>query len=289
MSGPTLRAACVQVNAGLEVEPNLEIAADLARKAAKDGADLITFPENVACIAHGRRKLIARAFDPVDNTALAFFQDLAQEVGAWLLIGSLHVRVSSEKAANRCFLIDPAGTVTATYDKIHMFDVDLQGGESYRESAIFEPGRQAVLADLPQARLGLTICYDVRFAALYRALAHGGATIMSVPAAFTKKTGQAHWHTLLTARAIETGSFIIAPAQTGTHDEGRETYGHSLIVAPWGEVLADAGSEVGVVVADLDMSLVDKARQAVPALTHDVEIALPEVEPATPLPLRASL
>ncbi len=269
MSTNVQRVACVQVNASLDVESNLETASDLARKAAADGAALIAFPENVACIAHGRKKLLERAFDPDNNLALNHFCRLARETGAHLLVGSLHIRVSAEKAANRCYLIDPKGEVAAWYDKIHMFDVDLADGESYRESAIFEAGARAVLADLSWAKLGMTICYDVRFPALYRNLAHAGATIMSVPAAFTEKTGKAHWHTLLKARAIETGSFVLAPAQTGTHDEGRQTYGHSLIIGPWGDVLADAGTEVGFVAADLDFSVLDQVRSAVPSLTHD--------------------
>ncbi|HET8728333.1 MAG TPA: carbon-nitrogen hydrolase family protein, partial [Alphaproteobacteria bacterium] len=195
--------------------------------------------------------------------------------------GSLAIRLDGDRVANRSLLFDPAGRIVASYDKIHMFDVDLAGGESYRESATFRPGERAVVAPVAvpggSAGLGLTVCYDVRFAYLYRALAQAGADILSVPAAFTVPTGRAHWHVLLRARAIETGCFVIAPAQTGEHDRGRRTYGHSLIVSPWGEVLADAGEEVGFVTADLDLSLVGQARTMVPALGHDRGFEGPEV------------
>ena len=262
-------AACVQVNAGPEIEPNLRAAGELVRRARDAGADFIALPENVASITQGRQKVLARAHAEADHPGIPFFRDLARETGAVLLVGSLAIRLSETQVANRSYLIDAAGAVRATYDKIHMFDVDLAGGESYRESATFRPGSQAVVAATPWAALGLTICYDVRFAYLYRALAQAGAEVLAVPAAFTRKTGQAHWHVLLRARAIETGSFVVAPAQTGTHDEGRQTFGHSLIVAPWGEVLADAGEEVGFVTARIDLARVAEARQAVPALQHD--------------------
>lgn len=273
----SVRVACVQVNAGLEVDENLAIARTIALQAAAAGAKLIAFPENVACVAQGKDKLLARAFDPAENTALAQFCDLARETGAWLLVGSLHVRTGHDMAANRSFLIDPSGVVTAWYDKIHMFDVMLAGGENYRESSTFVPGERLVVATLPWTVLGMTVCYDVRFAGLYRALAQAGAKLLSVPSAFTEKTGSAHWHTLLRARAIETGSFVIAPAQTGTHDGGRRTYGHSLIVGPWGDVLADAETNIGFVAADLDFEQVDKARAAIPSLTHDRPFAAPEL------------
>ncbi|WP_448202812.1 carbon-nitrogen hydrolase family protein [Azospirillum sp. sgz302134] len=265
----TLKAACVQVNAGTEILPNLQAAGDLVRRARDAGADFIAMPENVSMIVQGRAKVMERVRPESDHPGVPFFADLARETGAWLLAGSLGILLDEGRVANRSYLFDDQGRIVATYDKIHMFDVDLAGGESYRESATFRPGERAVVANTPWGGMGLTICYDVRFAYLHRALAQAGARIITVPAAFTVPTGRAHWHVLLRARAIETGCFIIAPAQVGTHDQGRQTYGHSLIVAPWGEILADAGEEVGIVVADLDMARVDEARRMVPALTHD--------------------
>jgi Predicted amidohydrolase len=267
--GAALKAACVQVNAGTEILPNLQAAGDLVRRARDAGADFIAMPENVSMIVQGRAKVLERVKPEAEHPGVPFFADLARETGAWLLAGSLGILLDEGRVANRSYLFDGQGRVVATYDKLHMFDVDLKGGESYRESATFRPGDRAVLADTPWGGMGLTICYDVRFAYLYRALAQAGANIITVPAAFTVPTGRAHWHVLLRARAIETGCFVIAPAQTGTHDQGRQTYGHSLIVAPWGEVLADAGEEVGFVVADLDLDRVEEARRMVPALTHD--------------------
>lgn len=264
-----VRVACVQVNAGPEIEPNLRAAGDLVRRAREAGAELIALPENVSMIVQGRAKVLERARPQEDHPAVPYFADLARETGAMILAGSLAVALGEGRVANRSFLFDAEGRMVATYDKIHMFDVDLPGGESYRESATFRPGDRAVLAETPWGGLGMTICYDVRFAYLYRALAQAGASIIAAPAAFTVPTGQAHWHVLLRARAIETGCFVIAPAQTGTHDEGRRTYGHSLIVAPWGEVLADAGEDVGFVAADLDLDAVAEARKRVPALRHD--------------------
>jgi predicted amidohydrolase len=201
--------------------------------------------------------------------ALAAFRGLARETGAWLLVGSLAIRLGPETLANRSFLLDDAGRIVARYDKIHMFDVDLPGGESYRESALYRPGARAVVADTPWGRLGMTVCYDLRFPYLYRTLAHAGAVMLTIPAAFTKFTGQAHWHVLLRARAIETGCFVVAPAQCGSFSGGRESYGHSLIVAPWGEVLADGGEAPGFVVAELDLDRVARARRMVPSLRHD--------------------
>lgn len=271
----SLAVACVQVTAGTDLMANLATAGDLVRQARAAGAELIALPENVSMIVHGRKQILANARPEDSHPGVPFFADLARETGATLLVGSLSVKLSEEQAANRCFLFGPDGAILARYDKIHMFDVDLAGGESYRESATFRPGDRAVVAPTPWGGLGLSICYDVRFAYLYRALAQAGARILTVPAAFTRQTGRAHWHVLLRARAIETGCFVIAPAQTGVHDQGRETYGHSLIVSPWGEVLADAGEEVGIVTATLDLAAVDKARQAVPALRHDRPFAPP--------------
>ena len=268
-------AACVQTNSGTEIEPNLEAAGDLVRRAWDAGADLIALPETVTAIVFGRERTLERAKPEDSHPGIPFFADLAQETGATLLVGSMQVGLpGGQQVANRSFLFDPAGAITARYDKMHMFDVDLAGGESYRESATYRPGEEAVIAPTPWGGLGMTICYDLRFAYLYRALAQAGAVMLSVPAAFTRQTGRAHWHVLLRARAIETGCFVIAPAQTGTHDQGRETFGHSLIVAPWGEVLADAGEEVGVITAEIDLGRVEEARTAVPALRHDRQFAL---------------
>lgn len=264
----TLTVACVQTNSGPEVEPNLEIAGALVREARGRGADFITLPENVALFEPRRARLLEKAEPQENHAALRAFRDLARETGAWILVGSLAVRLDGDKVANRSFLLDGAGNIVAGYDKIHMFDVTLPSGERYRESATFAPGEHAVVAPVPWGKLGMTVCYDVRFAALYRALAEGGADIITVPSAFTRTTGQAHWHVLLRARAIETGCFVIAPAQCGSHAEGRQTYGHSLIVDPWGEVLSDGGEAVGVTLARIDPARVAEVRRMVPSLSH---------------------
>ncbi|WP_114392368.1 carbon-nitrogen hydrolase family protein [Oleisolibacter albus] len=271
----SLRAAVIQVNAGPEIGPNLEIAGDWVRKARAAGAELICLPENVSMMVQGRAGILARATPEERHPGVPFFRDLARETGAWIMTGTLACLLADGRVANRAFLIDPAGGIVARYDKIHMFDVDLPGGESYRESATYRPGEAAVVAPTPWGGLGLTICYDLRFPHLYRALAKAGASLITVPAAFTVPTGRAHWHVLLRARAIETGCFVLAPAQTGLHDGGRGTYGHALIVSPWGEVLADAGEEPGFVLADLDLSRVAEARRMVPSLTHDRGFAGP--------------
>ena len=268
-------AACVQLNAGPDIEPNLPVAGDLIRRARDAGADIITLPENAVMMVIGRRETMARALAEADHPAIPYFRELAREIGAVILVGSLSIKLGEGRVANRSYLIDEAGSIVASYDKIHMFDVDLEGGESYRESATYRPGERAVVAPSPWGGIGMTICYDVRFGYLHRALAQAGADILVGPSAFTVPTGKAHWHVLLRARAIETGCFVVAPAQTGTHYRDRKTFGHSLIVSPWGEVLADAGEEVGFVTAELDMALVQKARQAVPALRHDRSFAPP--------------
>jgi predicted amidohydrolase len=234
-------------------------------------------PENTGMIEPVKPQLLAKARTEAEHDALPEFRALAAELGIWLLIGSLQVKLDQTSLANRSFLIDDTGAVAARYDKIHMFDVDLRGGESYRESATFRPGERAVVAATPWGRLGLTVCYDLRFAYLYRALAQAGAAFLTVPAAFTRPTGEAHWHVLLRARAIETGAYVFAPAQCGAHAEGRKTYGHSLIVAPWGEVLADGGDEPGIILAEIDPAKVDAARSMIPALRHDRSFVAPEV------------
>ena len=272
-----LRAACVQVNATDDMNANLRHAADFARKARDDGATLITFPENVAMMSFGGERIRAAAYPQDDHPGLSHFQTLAKELEASLLVGSLHVSTPGEdRVANRSFAIDPAGRITASYDKLHMFDVDLADGESYRESKTFRAGDTAILTHIAGIKLGLSICYDLRFPHLYRQLAKAGAQILSVPAAFTRKTGQAHWHVLLRARAIETGCFVIAPAQCGDHPGDRQTFGHSLIIAPWGEILADGGEEPGVIIAELDLEAITRARGMVPALSHDRDFQLSE-------------
>ena len=273
----SFKAACIQITAGREIEPNIAAARELVRRARDAGAELIMTPEVSDMIEPQRQARLEKARDEASHPMLAAFRDLARETGAYLLLGSLMIRVpDDERLANRSFLIAPNGTVLARYDKIHMFDVDLAGGESYRESAAFRPGEGTALAALPWGVLGLTVCYDLRFPYLYRALAQGGADFLSIPSAFTVPTGRAHWHVLLRARAIETGCFVFAPAQCGTHAEGRRTYGHSLIVAPWGEVLAEAEDGVGFITAEIDPAKVAEARRAVPSLSHDRPFRPPE-------------
>ena len=262
-------AACVQLASDIEPEANLRAAAEAVRRARDAGADFVLTPETTDMMEMKRRDAFAKAKGEAEHPGLAQLRDLAGELGCWLLIGSLVIRLSDERLANRSFLIDPAGQVAARYDKIHMFDVEVPDGQSYRESKAYQPGGAAVLADLPWGRLGLTVCYDLRFPQLYRALAQAGAEVLTVPSAFTRLTGRAHWHVLLRARAIETGSFVLAPAQCGETSQGRQTYGHSLIVAPWGEVLAEAGEEPAVILAEIDPARVAEARRMIPALGHD--------------------
>ncbi len=280
MSG-RFTAACVQLSAAREVEPNIEAAGALIRAARAAGAELIMTPE-VSDIMEPKRPLrLAKARDEASHEMLAAFRELARETGAWLLLGSAVVRREDgdERLANRSFLIAPDGSVKARYDKIHMFDVELAGGESYRESNAFRPGESAVLASLPWGTLGMTVCYDLRFPHLYRALAQAGADFLSIPSAFTVPTGRAHWHVLMRSRAIETGCFVFAPAQWGEHAEGRKTYGHSLIVAPWGEILAEAEDGTGFILAEIDPAKIAEARRAVPSLTHDRPYAAPAKKP----------
>ncbi|HEY1709696.1 MAG TPA: carbon-nitrogen hydrolase family protein [Rhizomicrobium sp.] len=263
------KAACVQLRSTDDVLENVRLTSALVRDAAAQGAQFIATPENTTLMAPDGGAKLERSYDEEHDPALPAFRALAEELGIWLLIGSLAIKVSDTKTANREFLIDPKGRVTARYSKIHLFDVDLPSGEKYRESNTVAGGDTAVLADTPWGKVGLTICYDLRFPQLYRKLAQNGAFLLTVPSAFTETTGKAHWHLLLRARAIENGAFVLAPAQGGTHANGRKTYGHSLIVAPWGEVLAEAGTEPGVIVAEIDPAAVTDARQRVPNLQHD--------------------
>jgi predicted amidohydrolase len=264
----TFTAAMVQMRTGLLPESGLEQGIKLIRQAASQGADYVQTPEVSNMMQVNRQALFEHLAAEPDDLSLKAYRALAAELKIHLHVGSLALRATPEKAVNRGFLIGPDGAVIASYDKIHMFDIDLGNGESYRESANYQPGETAVIADLPWGRIGLTICYDVRFPALYRALAEAGAAFLTVPSAFTRKTGEAHWHTLLRARAIENGAFVFAAAQAGLHENKRETYGHSLIVAPWGEILAEGGVEPGVFLAKIDPSKVEAARKTVPSLQH---------------------
>jgi len=278
------RAALVQLRSGRSVEANLDKAEALIRRAAQGGAAYVQTPENTALMELEPALTLKAAQSEEKSAALKRFSDLAAELGIYLHIGSLSIRLDETRAANRSYLIDPAGAIVARYDKLHMFDVDLPGGESHRESGYCRPGARAVVAELPFGRLGLSICYDLRFPQLYRALAMAGAEFIAVPAAFTRQTGEAHWHVLMRARAIETGTFMLAATQGGLHESGRATFGHSLIVSPWGEILAEGGEEPGVVFADIDLAASAEARARIPALKHgrafEVEIVAPVAESA---------
>ncbi len=280
MTSPTprrFRAALVQLRAGRSIAANLDSAEALIRRAGRGGAAYVQTPENTALMELEPERVLAQAQPESEDVPLARLRAIARELGIWLHVGSLAIRLDPERVASRSFLITPEGEIAARYDKLHMFDVDLAGGESYRESHYYCPGNTAVLADLPFGRLGLSICYDLRFSALYRALAEAGAEFIAIPSAFTRQTGEAHWHVLVRARAIETGAYVLAATQGGLHENGRMTYGHSLIVSPWGEVLAEAGEEPGVIFADLDLAASEEARARIPALAHgrafEIEIA----------------
>jgi predicted amidohydrolase len=268
-SSRTFRAALVQLCSGRDVDRNVTDAVALIREAAAGGAQYVQTPEVTTLMELETAKLFA-AVEPEDgNRALQTFRDLAADLKIWLHIGSMPVKVAADKIANRAYVLSPDGAIAATYDKIHMFDVDLPNGESYRESKNYRPGDKAVVAALPWGGLGLAICYDLRFPQLFRALAKSGAKFLTVPAAFTKVTGEAHWHTLLRARAIESQCFVFAAAQGGRHEHGRDTYGHSLIISPWGQILAEGGVQPGVIFADVDLQAIEDARSRVPSLGHD--------------------
>jgi predicted amidohydrolase len=269
------------MRSGRSPTDNLGTATGLIEEAKRGGATYVLTPEMTNIMEIDRERLFATIVPEEQDSTLAAFQALARKLGLYVHVGSLAIKVSPDKAANRSFLIDPKGDIVARYDKIHMFDVDLKGGESYRESRNFRAGDLAVAVDLPWGRLGLTICYDLRFPALYRALAEAGASFLTIPSAFTRQTGEAHWHVLTRARAIETGSFVFAAAQGGRHENGRETYGHSVVVDPWGRILAEGDTEPGVVFADVDPAEVAAARARIPSLQHGrrFEILEPMAEP----------
>jgi predicted amidohydrolase len=284
MADRSFVAACVQMRSGKSVKANVESAVGLIRDAAAQGAQYVQTPEMTNILVRSREELFAAILPEAADPAVAAFQELARALKIFLHVGSLALRLEGERAANRGLVIDPEGEIVARYDKIHMFDVDLPNGETWRESLTYRAGEQAVTAELPWGTLGLTICYDVRFPTLHRALAENGAEMLSSPAAFTRQTGEAHWHVLLRARAIETGSFVIAAAQGGRHEDGRETFGHSLIVDPWGNVLTEAGDEPGIVLAKIDPEKSAEARRRIPALENGRRFGVAP-PPSAPTPL----
>lgn len=275
------RLGLIQICAGDDPAQNAQTAADMVNEAADQGAEFVLTPEVTNCLSSSRTHQRAVLTSEDQDITLSTLRDAAAKRGVWVLIGSLGLTTDDAdgRFANRSFLITPTGDIAARYDKIHMFDVDLGDGESFRESDGYRPGDQAVVAQTDFAPVGMSICYDLRFPYLYRDLAQAGAQILTVPAAFHPVTGAAHWHVLLRARAIETGCFVVAPAQTGTHPttrgKPRQSYGHSLVVAPWGDVLADGGTDAGIVFADIDLKQVAEARKRVPSLTHDREFKGP--------------
>jgi predicted amidohydrolase len=275
----TFRAACLQLRSSTDVEENIETVERLAREAAAAGAGYVQTPEMTNIVERRRSSLAAKIEPEESDPAVTRFAALAAELGIVLHIGSLALKAPEGKIANRALVFGRDGQVLARYDKIHLFDVDLPGGESWRESAVYHPGTQAVVLDLPWIRLGVSICYDLRFPQLYRAQAHAGAAGLTAPSCFTKQTGEAHWHVLQRARAIENGAFMISAAQGGRHADGRETFGHSMIVAPWGEVLAEAGGDgPEVIVAEIDPALSAEVRQRIPSLANERSFALPATE-----------
>jgi predicted amidohydrolase len=277
----TFRVALIQMRSGRSPGANLDAATKLIGEAKAGGADYVQTPE-MTNILEARRDALMTAIKPEHaDPSLAAFRDLARQHRIWLHIGSLALKISPDRAVNRGFLIDPQGEISARYTKIHMFDVDLPNGESYRESRTYAPGEDAVTANLPWGRLGVTICYDLRFPALYRALAEAGSMFLAIPSAFTRQTGEAHWHVLNRARAIENGCFVFAAAQGGSHENGRDTFGRSLIVDPWGRVLAEGDVDPAVVIAEVDPAAVAAARARIPSLQHGrrFEIVDPTAKP----------
>lgn len=270
-----VRIACLQTNSGNDYAANLASLSAMAREATAGGAQLIFSPEYVLMMDGSGRTMRERALDAVGEPALSALSALSRELAAWHLVGSLTLKSGDGRMVNRSLLISDQGEVVATYDKIHMFDATLPSGTVIRESSAYQPGERAVIAATPWGALGMTVCYDLRFPQLYRLLAQRGAVMLAVPSSFQRETGKAHWHTLLRARAIENASFVIAPAMCGDHPGGRMTYGHTLVVDPWGEVIAEGGEAPAVVHADLDLSRVEAVRSLLPSLTHDRPFAPP--------------
>ena len=285
-AAPRFVAACVQMRTGRDPSRNRDDAVAMVREAADRGAHFVQTPEMTGLLERDRASFRDKITTQEDDPVLAALRDVARERGVWIHIGSLAVK-AGDKAANRAFLIDASGDIVASYDKIHLFDVDLANGERWRESNAYAGGDRAVLVQTPWGLLGVTICYDLRFPQLYRALAEAGAGVLTIPSCFTRQTGEAHWHVLQRARAVENGAFVIAAAQGGRHEDGRETYGHSLIVDPWGRVLAEGGPEPGVILAEIDLALVADARQRIPSLQHgrpfrvDVVAPMPQTRAAS--------
>lgn len=269
-----LKIGLVQLNAGPSILENLKVTEVYIRQAAAQGAQLILTPENTCHVRSPATQKRESALPEETNPVLKRFRELSAELKVWLVAGSVSIPLPDGMIANRCFVFDDIGNIVARYDKIHLFDVDLPTGEKHRESNLCKAGDEAVVVSTPWAALGLAICYDLRFASQFRAMALAGAEILSVPAAFTVPTGQAHWHTLLRARAIENGAFVVAPAQCGTHEGGRQTYGHSLIIDPWGRIIAEAGEEPCVLMADINLDDVKTARSSIPSLQHDRDFSL---------------
>lgn len=265
-----MKIAAIQMRSGVDIDANLRGAETLIRAAANEGASFITTPEMTHLLQRSPKRLFASITDESHDRGVQHFGALAKELGIDLLIGSLAIQTSENRAANRSFLFGPDGQVKARYDKIHLFDVTVSREETWKESNVYDRGDKVVMADIAGAKLGLSICYDLRFPSLYRHYGQSGADIIAVPAAFTRPTGEAHWASLLRARAIETGSFVIAPAQGGPHEDGRTTFGHSLIIGPWGDIRAHLDNhQPGYICADIDLADVQDARRRIPAWNHN--------------------
>ena len=269
-----MRAAVLQMTSGIDPAANAAAIVEAVRRAAEQGVDMLFTPEMAGYLDRNRARAAETLRSEADDPVLATVREAAARHGLWVHLGSLPLRQEDgdERWVNRSFVIDNKGEIRARYDKIHLFDVDLATGESWRESAVYRPGEKVVAVDTPWGRMGLSVCYDLRFPDLYRALTNAGVTMLLVPAAFTVPTGQAHWHVLLRARAIEAGCFVIAPAQTGRHEDGRETYGHSLVIDPWGDILLDMEEKAGLALADIDLSRVEEVRGRVPAIANRRDI-----------------
>ncbi|MFT4650782.1 MAG: putative amidohydrolase [Polaribacter sp.] len=270
----TFRTACIQNTATRDITENINWTCNRIDEAHGAGAEFITLPESVGLIEPVNERISAQCFTEQQDVGLIAFKNKAKQLKVTILVGSQLIKLDDDRIVNRSFLVSDQGEITARYDKLHMFDIELANGESYLESGVISAGNKAVLATTPWGELGMSICYDLRFAALYRTLAQNGAQFITIPAAFTQTTGKAHWHTLVQARAIETGCYVIAPNQCGHHADKRYSWGHSLIVNPWGEILADGGTEPGIIYADIDLAEVDLARSKIPALKNDREFVL---------------
>jgi deaminated glutathione amidase len=273
MSG-SFRVACLQMQSGNDYAANLQTVRTMAREAASGGAQLVMTPEYALMMDGSGRVMREQAFAADGAPALAAMQSLTRELGIWHLVGSLTLRTDEERMVNRSYLLKPDGSIAASYDKIHMFDAVLPDGRAIRESSAYRPGTEAVIADTPWGKMGLTVCYDLRFPGLYRTLAKAGALYLTVPSSFQRQTGKVHWHTLVKARAIENGCFVFAPAMCGEHPGHRSTFGHSLIVDPWGTVLTDGGEAPGIAYADIDPAAVQKVRGMLPSLEHDRQFVI---------------